>query len=307
MPWSYKHKLHCIYFRFVQKIESIIQTSRRLKHLSLGCSEELLAHCENWIEILSNLHSNSLESLHLASVKEDSENYGIVDLDVSKFQAFTCLKHLSIDYDHLNNEFLHIFSESCRTPLKSLIIHIHGVGPDHEKVTNASWRHFSSHNAKVEVTINLIHSYTGVSNLLDILKPNIRLTHFRQFFCSNINVPALGLMSGYYSQTLKSVHIVDGLDNGMPVEYEVTTNEDPFVMMAWRCLKLTQFTLIGLYFALLFCDVLILKVNQLLYVLVIHFGFKLLPNKLNTETVRPFLRAELLCYTLLNIKKICLS
>ncbi|KAL4227833.1 cellular protein metabolic process [Mactra antiquata] len=235
--------------RFACKIESIIQSSRKFKHLSLGCSEELLAHCEKWMDILSRLHYNSLESLHLATVKEDSENYGIVDLDVNKFQAFTCLKHISIDYDHLNNRFLQIFSDSCSKPIETLNIHIHGVGPDHEKVTNASWRLFSSHNKNVEVTINLIHSYTGVSNLLDILKPSIPLTHFRQFFCSNINVAALGLMSSYYSQTLTSVHIVDGMEDGLPVMYEVTANEDPFVMMAWRCMKLTHFTFIGYHIA----------------------------------------------------------
>ncbi|XP_045216834.1 F-box only protein 33-like [Mercenaria mercenaria] len=231
--------------RFAQRLECIIRTSRKLRHVSLGCSEEILAHSGYFLDRLSSLHGNSLEALHLASVKEDSDNYGIVDLDVYKFRTFTSLKHLSIDYDFLDNQLLHIFSEPSRQPLETLNIHVHGVGPEHENVTNASWRQFSNHNKRIEVTINLIHSYTGVSKLLDILKQNLPLTHFRQFFCSNINVPALGLMANSYCNTLKSVHIVDGFEQGVPAVYEVTTDEDPFVMMAWKCLNLSHFTLIG--------------------------------------------------------------
>jgi hypothetical protein len=205
----------------------------------------MLAHSDFFLERLSSLHSNSLEALHLASVKEDSDNYGIVDLDIYKFRNFTNLRHMSIDYDFLDNQLLHIFCELSRAPLESLNIHVHGVGPEHESVTNASWRQFSSHNKNIEVTINLMHSYTGVSKLLDILKQNLPLTHFRQFFCSNINVPALGLMANCYWNTLKSIHIIDGFDHGVPAVYQVTTDEDPFVMMAWKCSNLSHFTLIG--------------------------------------------------------------
>lgn len=232
----------------MQQLVCIIQTSRKLKHVSLGCSEELLAHSGYLVDILSSGHCSTLEALHLASVKEDSENYGIVDLDIYRFRSFRCLKHLSIDYDFLDNQFLHIFSDCRRMPLNTLTINVHGVGPEHEKITNLSWRQFSSHNKSIEVAINLVHSYTGVSNLLDILKQNLPLTHFRQFFCSNINVPALGLIANYYCSTLKSIYIVDGFDHGVPSAYQVTTDEDPFVMMAWKCLNLSHFSLIGKVF-----------------------------------------------------------
>lgn len=233
-----------LFFRFVQCLQCIIRTSRKLKHISLGCSEELLAHSDYFVDCLSS-HCSTLEGIHLASVKEDSDNYGIIDLDVYKFRSFTSLKHLSIDYDFLDSQFLHIFSESGRTPLTTLNINVHGVGPEHEKVTNVSWHNFSSHNKDIEVTINLVHSYTGMLNLLDILKPSLPLTHFRQFFCSNVNVAGLGLVANYYCHSLQSVHIVEGFDAGLPATYEVTTDEDPFVMMAWKCLSLTDFTLIG--------------------------------------------------------------
>lgn len=45
--------------------------------------------------------------------------------------------------------------------------------------------------------------------------------------------------------SLKSVYILDGLMDGYPVPYISQTDEDPFVMLAWRCNKLQDFSLIG--------------------------------------------------------------
>lgn len=45
--------------------------------------------------------------------------------------------------------------------------------------------------------------------------------------------------------SLQSVYILDGLMDGYPVPYISQTDEDPFVMLAWRCNKLQDFSLIG--------------------------------------------------------------
>lgn len=230
--------------RFVKKLQDIVQTCRQLKHFSVGCSEELMTHAGSLLPLLSRLHGNSLEGLHLASVKEDPENYGIVDLDISLLCRFTNLKHLSIDYDFLDSQSLEILAMSNDADLHTLCIHITGIEPG-KKITNATWRQVTRKNRNLEVTINLLHSYNGVENLLDILQSNMPLTHFRQFFCSNLNLPAISLMAEHYCSSLKSVHIVDGFENGFPVAYNSTTNEDPFVMLAWKCANLDSLTIIG--------------------------------------------------------------
>lgn len=195
---------------------------------------------------MAQCHGKHLESLHLASVKEDSEDYGIVDLDIDQLKSFLSLQHLSIDYDFVDRKFLEAFTLTNQTPLKTLVIHVHGVDPEHEMIPNTVWQQFSSCNQVVEVTLNLVHSYTGVGSLLDILKPSLPLTHFRQFFCSTVNSAAIGLMANHYTRTLQSIHIIDGFEIDCPIAYDNwSTTEDPFVMLAWKCPNLKSFTLIG--------------------------------------------------------------
>ncbi|WAR00960.1 FBX33-like protein [Mya arenaria] len=233
------------HFQFIDRLENVIQSCRRLKHISLGCSEDLQAHSNALFESLASRHSVSLEALHIASVKEDSENYGIIDLKVDLFQNFSCLKHLSIDFDFVDSRLLAAFCKNGKPGLEKLVIHVHGIEPDHEIIPNSLWQQFTSYNKNVKVTLNLMHSIAGVQKLVDILKPDLPLQHYRQFFCTQLSTAAIGLMGNQYSRTLKSVHIVDGMEFGFPAWYNISTNEDPFVMLAWKCPHLSRLTLIG--------------------------------------------------------------
>lgn len=232
-------------------IEDIVEASRRLRHFSLGCVEEVLEHSNSLLNKLLCCHSTSLEGLYLASVKEDSENYGIIELDTHKLYNFQNLKHLSIDYDFLDNQTLQAFVDSRRNKLQTLIIHVHGIDPEHEKITNQTWSRLTQCCKDLTVTLNLVHSYTGVDSLLDILHSNLPLAHYRQFFCSSVNTAAVSLMAQHYGNTLKSVHIIDGCPHpDSPNTYDDTAPEDPFVMLAWKCPKLENFTLIGKTFVI---------------------------------------------------------
>lgn len=184
--------------RFLNGIETIVQISRRLRHFSLGCVEELLEHSNHLLQLLSKHHSQSLKHLFLASVKEDSENYGIIWLTPDDLRPFYQLTHLSIDYDYLTNSVLESFVDRSRAKLERLIIHVHGIESTHEKISNATWQMVSAHNPVLEVTINFVHSFDGVESLLDILQPNLPLAHFRQFFCTNLNTAAINYMSTHY-------------------------------------------------------------------------------------------------------------
>ena len=242
------HYFTCSFlFRFVKYIEDIIETSRKLRHISLGCVEEVLEHSSSFLKKLLSRHSNSLEGLYLADVKEDSEDYGIIELEAHNLHKFQNLKHLSIDFDFLDNQALQAFVESGQRQLKTLIIHVHGIDPEHEKVSNDTWGTLKRHSKDLAVTLSLVHSYIGVDSLLDILHSNIPLAHYRQFFCSKINTPAISLMARHYGESLKSVHIIDGYPHpDQPNTYDVDTQEDPFVMLAWKCPNLASFTLIGM-------------------------------------------------------------
>ncbi|XP_033751138.1 F-box only protein 33-like [Pecten maximus] len=243
MEWPDNNTVY-LFDRYLDSVEGIIRNSRDLRHFSLGCLEELLEHSSTFLSLLGR-HSRSLRCLHLASVKEDSEGYRIVELDPKLFHPFTTLQQLSIDYDHLTNQLLESFTFHNKTKLEKLIIHVHGVEADHERITNSSWHCIRSHCPNLQVTLNLIHSFDGVEALLDILQPSLPLTHFRQFFCTHLNTTAICYFATHYRTTLRSIHIIDGLMDGYPVPYTSAAEEDPFVMLAWRCSLLTDFTLIG--------------------------------------------------------------
>lgn len=213
----------------------------------MGFAEELLEHSSIILDLLGRNCSRMLESLHIASIKEDSENYGIIDLSASQFLTFTALRHLSVDYDHMSNELLSAFSSGCKNKLETLVVNVHGIDSEHEKVTNYSWIAVRKNCPKLEVTVNLIHSYDGVQGLLDILQPALPLTCFRQMFCTDLNPSAINYFSSHYKDTLRSIYIIDGLNDGFPIPYFSHMEEDTFVMLAWRCTKLEEFTLLGLF------------------------------------------------------------
>lgn len=245
--------MHILSTRFLDNVEAVLRNSRKLRHFSLGYAEELLQYSCDFLQQLANHHSSHLESVHLASIKEDSESYGIIELNTAPFEQFSCLHTLSIDYDHLTNHLLELFADNRKTKLRKLTLHVHGVEPDHQGVRNETWRKLRNYCPQLGVTINLIHSTEGTHRLLDILQVHMPLVHFRQFFCTNINVAAINYIATHFGNTLRSVYIMDGLRQGLPSLYHSTTPEDPFVMLAWRCSKLEHFTLIGLSFPVFFC------------------------------------------------------
>ncbi|CAI9731240.1 Hypothetical predicted protein [Octopus vulgaris] len=231
--------------QYLDNIEALIKTSRHLQHFALGCVEELLEHSNVFVNLLAEHHASTLESLHLASVKEDSESYGIIELNAIDFCRFMGLRSLSLDYDYLTNDLLLTFIDPKKSKLENLVINVHGIDADHEVITNETWRRLRNHSSNLEVTLNLIHSFEGVAGLLNILQPSMPLAKFRQMFCSNINIASVSYISSHYNNTLKEIHIIDGFANGDPIVYEIEADEDPFVMLAWRCPKLMHFTLIG--------------------------------------------------------------
>ena len=214
----------------------MIRNARHLRHLSLGCIGELTDQMGVLLPLLALHQSSTLEGLHIASVKEDPDSYGIIDFSVEHIRTFHNLNSLGIDYDYLNNDLLLNLAGGNRAKLEKLIIHVHGIEPDHEKIRNMTWYH-------------LVHSIDGAARLLDILRPDMPLAHLRMFFCQDLNVAAINFIARNNYNTLQSLHIIDGMDDGQPYHYTmevgVQDEEDPFVMLAWKCIKLRHFTLIG--------------------------------------------------------------
>ena len=212
----------------------------------MGCIPEFIDHADQIIQLLEERQFSSLECLHIASVKEDPDSYGLLDLSVHPFCGFKNLHTLSLDYDYLTSELLMQFiNVKGKVPLEKLILHVHGLEPGREKIPNLLWDRMVKANPDLAVTLSLVHSIDGCENLFDILRPAMPLVHFRMLFCQILDVNCINFMSRYMSGRLESLCIMDGLDQGKPVDYESISDEDPFVMLAWKCPNLQHFTLIG--------------------------------------------------------------
>ncbi len=227
----------------------IVQGARHLKHLSLGCIGEMADHAGTLLPLLAIHQSESLEALNVASVKEDPDSYGIIEFPYQHIRSFHNLHTLGIDYDYLGNDLLLNLAVGNKANLERLTIHVHGIEPDREKIRNMTWYHLVQANPSLQVSLNLIHSIDGAKHLLDILCPDMPLAHLRMFFCQDINLAAINFLAHNNCMTLRSLHIIDGMDEGQPYHYNMGVGaqdeEDPFVMLAWKCKNLQEFKMIG--------------------------------------------------------------
>lgn len=70
----------------------LIEQCRRLEALSLGCSEELTVYVGAFLDLLARHQACSLRYLGLASVKDDPDDYLLLDVDPALFRSFQMLQ-----------------------------------------------------------------------------------------------------------------------------------------------------------------------------------------------------------------------
>ncbi|XP_013396215.1 F-box only protein 33 [Lingula anatina] len=231
---------------FVDSLIAVTKHARKLEHLSLGCIQELTDYADTFIAVLSQHEASKLRALHLESVKEDPDDYGLIELPLTKLNLLHNLQVLGIDFDHLSNSLLEGFIDNHKAKLEKLIVNVHGIHPAQEQVRNHTWWRLTQHSPKLRVTLNLIHSADGVEQLMNILKPDIPLAILRLFFCTTINAHAIDFISKHHCETFENLYVVEGLDDGNPNTFEDQIDDgNMLVMLAWRCKVLKHITFIG--------------------------------------------------------------
>lgn len=76
----------------MKPVRMLVQQCQRLEALSLGCSEELAVYVGALLDLLAHHQACSLRYLGLASVKDDPDDYLLLDLDPSLFRSFQVLQ-----------------------------------------------------------------------------------------------------------------------------------------------------------------------------------------------------------------------
>ncbi|RWS25202.1 F-box only protein 33-like protein [Leptotrombidium deliense] len=217
-----------------------------LKHLSLGCLEQMLNCTPSLLSIMAQRNNTSLQSLHLLTVKEDPDYYPVPDIPAHLFEPFVNLKVLSIDYDFMSDDLLSILAVK---PLEKLIINVHGLDDEHPGVSKSAWSKLKW-KQKLEVTLNLLHTDDSPDGLREmILETDIPLSHFRAFFLGyNTGIAELiKVVAIKHQNTLRSLVLLNSLAEStfFPNTCFSRATENELVMLAWRCKKLQHLTVIG--------------------------------------------------------------
>jgi len=233
-------------------IEDTLIARSSLVDISFGLLEELLNRIPSLLHSLAqnDNYCNSLQSLHISTVKEDPDYYAVYDFSPFLLQPFSNLKIISIDYDYICDELISILASK---PLENLIINVHGLDDEHPGVSDSTWNLIKSKINPPQVTLNLLHT-DDCSDLREkILNSNIPITHFRAFFlgfndCQGIGiVDIVNLIALRHHNTLKSLSLVDRFKpfTSLPNTAFSQTAENALVMLSWRCKILSHLTIIG--------------------------------------------------------------
>uniref|UniRef100_A0A1L8DCK6 F-box domain-containing protein n=1 Tax=Nyssomyia neivai TaxID=330878 RepID=A0A1L8DCK6_9DIPT len=232
-----------IHSGLIEPIKKVLgRRNPALQHLNLGCCEQLVVYGMEFLRALSC--PQELRLLAMGSVKENPGYYYVGNLEASLFDKCTNLRLLSIDYDFLSDELLRVLQ---LLNLKRLILHIHAFDKSHTGTSEGAWRSFREHNPQAELRINLINACEAIKYLHShILRESMPLSHLKVLFCKNMNPQVIDFISQHYNSTLRSLMWVDTSFNIEEAEFfYLTSDQDPLVMMAWRCTKLEEIVLHG--------------------------------------------------------------
>ena len=197
------------------------------------------------MSVLAKHQTTTLESLHVCSIKQDPTTYPVYHVPSDKILMLTNLRELGIDYDYLTSAMMCALSQPGRLSLYKLFLNVHRLDPNEEPLSNNLWAKLVETAPSLKVTLNFIHSIEGAWHIMDVLRPSMPVAHIRLIFSQYVNGDALIHLSRYSSQTLESVYIVDSINNSQPCMYSMTGDEDPFVMLAWKCHNLKKITILG--------------------------------------------------------------
>ncbi|XP_013777766.1 F-box only protein 33-like [Limulus polyphemus] len=232
--------------RFIKAIRTLMMQDNHLKHIGFGFIEELVEDGNSYLTLLSQHQAESIQSLHLASVQETMYEKSKIVYQANLFHCLIHLTILSIDFDQVTDALLTALADQNRLPLKQLLLYLSNLNPHYQPVSVKTWMTLTKQSPSLEVTVTLLHFNDESSVLSEILSSHMPLTHFRSFFSAGIDEDLLYQLAVSNSETLQSLYIMDSLseEKGPSVSFLVV-DEDPFVILAWKCKKLTSLTIIG--------------------------------------------------------------
>ncbi|CAH1796780.1 unnamed protein product [Owenia fusiformis] len=253
---EYQHSSLGLQEMFDNSIQKILENTSLMKQFSLGYIEPLVLESPKYLAQLCRPVYSFLEHLNLSTITHVDDDRLPFHLPAHYFETFVQLKSLALDYDHVTDELLNVLQYNGRSQLEKLIINVHDdPNGNFHIIHNNSWRNLRGVIPELKVTLNMLHRHTSnvqisavasnVDNMLRILRPAMPLAHLRMLMCEDINPAAIEFIAMHHSSSLESVYILDFVSPTEQAQYDNLNEQDPFVMLAWKCTKLRSLTIIG--------------------------------------------------------------
>ncbi|KAG2457781.1 F-box only protein 33 [Polypterus senegalus] len=226
-----------------QLFEEILANSRQLKWLSSAFMLGMVT--PNSLSAMSNLSANTLEHLSLL----DNQIPSLIPcIEVHRLHN---LRSLALDFCDFTSEMCRILSTSDHLPLHRLSLLLNSTALPNKPLdvtpSEKDWQVLVRHSANLRVYIMALDVRS--QDLLSVLKPSLPLEriHFDSYStCTSEAV--VDLISRQYLKTLTHFILMRDLmerdDTGFP-DLSDSRNEDPLVILAWRCTRLSVLVIHG--------------------------------------------------------------
>ncbi|XP_066550578.1 F-box only protein 33 [Amia ocellicauda] len=226
-----------------QLFEEILANSRQLKWLSSAFMLGMVT--PNSLSTMSNSSANSLEHLSLL----DNQLPSLVP--AAELERLLHLRSLALDFCDFTSEMCRLLAGRDHTPLHRLSLLLNGTclsdKPLDATPGDDDWKALVRHSANLRVYVMALDVRS--QDLLRVLKPSLPLEriHFDSYStCASEGT--VELISLQYHKTLTHFILMRDLverdDVGFP-DLSDNRNEDPLVLLAWRCTRLSFLVIHG--------------------------------------------------------------
>ncbi|XP_067895368.1 F-box only protein 33 [Heterodontus francisci] len=229
-----------------QLIEEVLGNSKHLKWLSLGFMLEVVT--PTTLAALPQSSANCIE--HLSLLDTHFINKSPV-IEAVELERFLNLRSLALDFCDFTAEVTRVLANSNHVPLHRLSLVIHHLSMSNIHVLDnmpqdADWKVLTRHCANLHVYIMAFNVRNDI--LLRILKPSIPLERIHFDSSTNgVSGAVVDLISRQYDKSLTHFLLIKDVEqgiNGFP-DLSDNRNEDPLVLLAWKCTKLSHLSIHG--------------------------------------------------------------
>ncbi|CAL8284846.1 unnamed protein product [Lota lota] len=211
----------------------LLANSRQLRKLSCGFMLGLVTPCS-----LASLSNPSAQSLQHLSLLDHQMAPLICPTEVERLAS---LRSLALDFSDLTSEMCSLLASRQRVPLHRLSLLLNAATLE-GTATDDDWKALVRVSANLRVYIMALEVDGG--ELLRVLKPSLPLERLHlDSYSSMVTDGALELVAQQYNKTL--THLLLLRDDGHFPDLSVNRNEDPLVLLSWRCTQLAVLVIHG--------------------------------------------------------------